>query len=233
VPDQRPESPSSRPGRQGEILTTFTELVAQKGYDVTSLSEIASRLQLSKGTIMYHFGSKAQMLREMSLQYMRLRLAELELIIESVTGNDAQLRVLILALVTSYRDDRASSVAFAREFMRFARDPVMADVRDLRSRYADGLYSLIEQGISEGTFRETDARIVGLQIIGMCSWIWTWFDPDARLSAEEIAAVFIETVLSGLVKGTPRRRPPVSLPAALQELRASARVSGIVLTSVR
>jgi AcrR family transcriptional regulator len=203
-------------------LATFTELVAEKGYDMTSVSEIATRLQLSKGTIMYHFGSKDQMLREMSLQYMRLRLAELKLIMETVEGSDARLQALIVSLVTSYRDDRASSVAFSREFMRFARDPVMDDVRELRRQYAESLQSLLEHGMSEGVFRATDARIVALQIIGMCNWTWTWLRPGGRLSCEEIAAIFAETTLSGLLADPTGSRAAVALPEPIKELRRRA-----------
>jgi AcrR family transcriptional regulator len=208
-----------RPGRQGEILDVFTELVAEKGYDMTSVSDIAGRLQLSKGTIMYHFGSKDQMLREMSLQYMRARTEELRLIEETVEGSDARVHALILSLVTSYRDDRAFSVAFSREFMRFANDEVMKDVRDLRRSYVEKLESLLSEGMDQGVFRRTDARIVALQIIGMCNWTWTWFRPAGRLSADDVATVFAETTLSGLLSDPTQARAPAVLPAAVVELR--------------
>jgi TetR/AcrR family transcriptional regulator, cholesterol catabolism regulator len=219
VGDSERGAKNPRPGRQGDILAAFTELVAEKGYDMTSVAEIATHLQLSKGTIMYHFGSKDQMLREMSLRYMRTRLRELELIIDTVEGSDARIQALILSLVTSYRDDRASSVAFSREFMRFAYEPVMSDVRALRRLYVEKLEAVLEQGMADGLFRKTDARIVALQIIGMCNWTWTWYRPQGRLTCDAIASVFAETTLAGLLSDPGRPRTPAVLPAAISELR--------------
>jgi AcrR family transcriptional regulator len=188
-----------RQGRRRDILDTFTAVVAAQGYDMTSVAEIAERLQLSKGTIMYHFGSKDQMLREMSLGYMERRLRELELIVEEVEDDTERLTALIISLVTSYRDDREASIAFSREFMRFARDPVMDEVRALRRRYVDTLQGCLEAGMAGGTFRDLDAKVVALQIIGMCNWTWTWLTPAGRLSVDEVASTFASTMLSGVL----------------------------------
>lgn len=187
-----------RVGRHDDILVVFTELVARQGYDQTSVSEIAERLQLSKGTVMYHFGSKDQMLRELSLGYMERRLIEIESIVATIAAAPDRLRAVIEALVRSYYDDRDASVAFSREFMRFADEPVMDDVRELRRRYVGLLQQIIEGGITEGSFARTDARVVAFQLVGMCNWLWTWLEPGGRLSYEEICALYADTLLRGL-----------------------------------
>jgi TetR/AcrR family transcriptional regulator, cholesterol catabolism regulator len=189
---------------------------------MTSVSEIADRLQLSKGTIMYHFGSKDQLLRQMSLAYMERRLGELEVIVEELPDHAQQLAGLIASLVTSYRDDRDASIAFSREFVRFASEEVMADVRVLRRRYVAMLQSLLESGAASGSFRPIDAKIVALQIIGMCNWTWTWLRPDGRLSYDEIADVFVSTVLSGVLAGSGEQLAPLALPDRVVELRRAA-----------
>lgn len=189
---------------------------------MTSVAQIAEALQLSKGTIMYHFGAKDQLLKQMSLEYMQRRLHELEVIVESVPTSEGRLYALIASLVTSYGDDRAASVAFSREFMRFANEPVMEDVRTLRRRYVDALQELLEGGMTDGVFRRTDAKIVALQIIGMCTWTWTWLQPDGRLAFDEVAAIFADTVLDGVLADAQSDRAPRRLPEAITELRRSA-----------
>jgi AcrR family transcriptional regulator len=213
---------SPRPGRRGDILATFTSLVAEQGYDGTSVAEIADRLSLSKGTIMYHFGSKDQLLRQMSLDYMERRLRELEVIVDEVPGSGDRVAALIVSLVTAYRDDRAASIAFSREFMRFANEPVMDEVRALRRRYVDTLQSCLEAGIADGTFRDADPKVVALQIIGMCNWAWTWLSPTGRLSFDQVAEIFVDTVLAGMLarpEGAPQLLP---LPAGVTRLRQEA-----------
>ena len=53
------------PGRRSEILDAFVRYVAERGYDRTNIGDIADELGMSKGTIVHHFGTKAQMLREL------------------------------------------------------------------------------------------------------------------------------------------------------------------------
>lgn len=68
----------ARPGRRDEILATFIRHVADRGYDKTNLGDIATELSMSKGTIVHHFGTKAQMLRDDT--YMSRRKRDIQLI---------------------------------------------------------------------------------------------------------------------------------------------------------
>jgi TetR/AcrR family transcriptional regulator, cholesterol catabolism regulator len=190
-----------RQGSQADILKTFTALVAARGYDATSLSDVASALGLSKGTITYHFGSKDQLLKKMSLDYMDRRIAELELISEAFECPVQRLASIIGVIITAYRDDGPATRAFSREFMRFLDDPVMAEARVSRERYTATVRNVVQEGISSGHFRCTNSRIVTLQIFGMCNWGWTWLDPDGELSVQAIADIYVDTLLNGICTG--------------------------------
>lgn len=48
---------------RGEILDVASELFAERGYDATSLREIAARLGITKAALYYHFRSKDDILR--------------------------------------------------------------------------------------------------------------------------------------------------------------------------
>lgn len=195
----RPTSDPAFPGRKRDILRVFTEKVAAHGYDMTSLSEIAAELSISKGTIVHHFVSKDRMLQQLSLGLMQRRLAELQMIMEEVTSNLERIQAIILHLVTAHRDDRAATVAFSREFARFVTSQVMAETVQMRRDYTSIVKGVIDDGIAEGLFQATDSGIVALQIIGMISWSWTWHRPNKRLSPEQIARIFAGTVARGLL----------------------------------
>jgi AcrR family transcriptional regulator len=218
--DQPRAGRKPRPGKQDEILQTFTEKVASKGYDGTSLAEIAAELDLSKGTIMHHYGAKENILRRMSLEYMERRLAELELIAAEYEEPARRLAAIITALITAFRDDRVATQAFSREFMRFAQEPVMDEVRVLRERYSSIVRGELERGMAVGMFRRLDSRVVTLQLIGMCNWGWTWIDPDGPLSVEEIATVYVETVIGGLLVES-GDSPAATLPPSVVAARAN------------
>jgi TetR/AcrR family transcriptional regulator, cholesterol catabolism regulator len=192
---------ASRANRKDEILGTFAELVAERGYDEVSLRDIAERLDMSKGTILHHFGSKDRMLERLHADYMTRRLAEAEAILTKLHSPTARLSAIVHQLMVAEGDDRSSTVAFAREIMRFASEETMRDVRGMRARYTRLLRDIVRQGMEEGTFVVGNPDIVTLQIFGMCNWSWTWYRPGGRWTAEEIAGTFVQTLLGGLERG--------------------------------
>jgi AcrR family transcriptional regulator len=209
-----------RPGRQQDILDVFTDLVASRGYDETSISEIAGALGISKGTIMHHYGSKERILEAMSLRYMNQRLLELDVILEEYERAPQRLAAVILTIVTGLRDDYAATRAFSREFMRFVDDPVMDEVRRLRAKFTSTVRSIIVQGVEEGSLQSRSPKILTLQILGMCNWNWTWLHPLGPLDAEEIARLYIEHLMYGL---TTRDQPDDVLPSELHPRIAALR----------
>jgi AcrR family transcriptional regulator len=187
-----------RPSRKSEILDRAAELIATKGYDETSLRELAEVMGMSKGTILHHYGTKERLLERIHESYMKRRLAEAELILAAFDTPAERLAALVYQLMLLQASDRSATVAFAREIVRFASDDLMEDVRHMRGRYSELLEDVISQGVEQGDFNTADPQVVALMIFGMCNWSWTWFDTEGRLSAEAIAEIFTRTLLHGI-----------------------------------
>jgi TetR/AcrR family transcriptional regulator, cholesterol catabolism regulator len=193
-----------RKSKRNEILRCFTELVAERGYDEVSVRDVAEALAISKGTILHHFGSKEAILEQINNDYMRRRLAEARDYLPGLDDPVDELQAFICQLMFSQQDDRAATVAFSREIVRSASEPVMAEVRQLRDEFSAVLIDILERGIRSGAFADADPRLTALQVFGMTNWAWTWFKPGGRRTAEEIANQFSRTVIGGLAPGAAR-----------------------------
>ncbi len=186
---------SSKP----DILRVFARHVADLGYDEVSLRMVAEELGISKGTIVHHYQSKDRLLEAVHREYMQRRLAEAHVILEQIEGPAEQVVALISQLLIAQRDDRAATVAFAREFVRFSSLKVMHDVRAMRAEYTAIIRNVIANGIEQGVFRSGSPDLVTLQIFGMCNWTWTWLRPDVPWPIIEIVDTWTGVLLSGLV----------------------------------
>ena len=60
-----------RNNARDDILRVFAEMVARNGYAGTSIGDVAAALGLSKGTVVYHFNSKLELLEGVHLAYIR------------------------------------------------------------------------------------------------------------------------------------------------------------------
>ena len=54
--------PSNTDARRTQITQGFMKVLSAKGYDKTSMPEVAAAAQLSQGLIHYHFKNKLQIL---------------------------------------------------------------------------------------------------------------------------------------------------------------------------
>ena len=187
-----------RRNRKADIVTCFAQLVAERGYDAVSLRDVAEALEMSKGTILHHFRSKDRLLEQVHADYMRRRLAEAHAFLSELDSPADQVRALIYQLIYAQAGDRAATVAFAREIVRFASEEVMEDVRRMRDEYTALMRDAIARGIERGQFAQADPTIVSLQIFGMCNWSWTWYRPEGAWSADELAESFSTILFRGL-----------------------------------
>ena len=191
----------ARKSRRGAILRSFTEMVAERGYDEVSVRDVAEDLDISKGTVLHHFGNKEALLEEMNAVYMRRRLTEAKKFLAEFTAPIDQLQMIVYQLMLSQQADRAATVAFSREIVRSASDELMADVRTMRDQYSQIVIEIIARGIKQGDFAKVDTRLTALQIFGMCNWAWTWFVPTGSKTATEIAEQYCRTLIGGLSPG--------------------------------
>jgi AcrR family transcriptional regulator len=127
----------ARRNRKADIVRCFAGLVAERGYDAVSLRDVAETLEMSKGTILHHFRSKDRLLEQVHSDYMRRRLAEAHTFLAELASPTDQVRALVYQLIYAQAQDRAATVAFAREIARFASEEVMADVRRMRDEYTE------------------------------------------------------------------------------------------------
>ena len=187
-----------RASSRGQLLHAFTELVAERGYDDTSISDVAAVVGVSKGTIVHHFQNKQQMLELSHLDYIQRRLREAYLVMETVPDVPRQLAGMIHCLFRAHRYDYAANKAFLREFTRFATGG-SPELRALRDEYTSIVAGILRRGVSTGTLRDVDVRLTSLQLFGMCNYAWTWYRPEGSQTPEQIAVTFANNLLGGLL----------------------------------
>jgi AcrR family transcriptional regulator len=158
----------------------------------------AAELNLSKGTIVHHFGNKETLLREVHVAYFARRFAEADFVLAQLKDPGSRLVAMIYALLAAHRDDRAASLACLRELVRYFDGDLTGYVREQRTRYTAIVGDIVRDGVDEGLFHTADPKMSALQIFGMCNYAWTRYEPGGSQSAEEIARLFARNILGGL-----------------------------------
>src|SRR5580704_12689068 len=101
-----------------EILRTAARLFQQRGYDATSMNDVAAALKLSKGGLYHHFQSKDEILFEIMNHAMEITQERVLNPVRGITDPEDRLRALIrlhIEVVLSPRDREITVMLHEKE----------------------------------------------------------------------------------------------------------------------
>ena len=200
---QAPRSPTggyAPEATRQAIIDSALKLFGAKGYAVTSVQEITEAAGVTKGAFYHHFESKEELLRLIHDEFVDLQLALLKTALAEDKDPALRVRELLRALLESTAKYQTNVTVFYLE-RRHLTGPRLRALRRKRDEFDRLFLEVFERGIGEGVFREDlDAHVVSLGILGMCAYVHQWYRPGGQFTAEQIADMYAEMTLAGLVK---------------------------------
>jgi AcrR family transcriptional regulator len=183
-----------------ELLDKATELFAAKGYEGTSLQDIADAVGVSRPALYHYVASKDDLLAMLVDQISR-GLAEVlaELAARADLTPAEKLRSLTELLVRQ-RAAHPDQFRILDRSETVLPEPSKADHSEAKRRVLHEMVSVIDDGVAAGDFRPVDSRTAALSLLGMCNWVAWWFRPGSDV--EPVVATitqFAESMLDSRV----------------------------------
>ena len=179
--------------RREQLIDVARTLFAERGYDATSIEEIAASAQVSKPVVYEHFGGKEGLYaviidRELTLIYSTIVNA-----LESDPSPSAVVEHAALALLTYIEDntDGFRIISSENDRSRGTYSTLLADVAVQVSGILDRQFT--EHGI--------DARFAPLyaqMLVGIVAMPAQWWLLDRTMTKEEVAAHMVNLAWNGL-----------------------------------
>jgi AcrR family transcriptional regulator len=193
-PSKRAKKPARKAGNGTDqrILETATQLFRERGYEGTSLGEIASRVGITAAGLYWHYSNKAEILFA-ALEAAQKELAELTALPSNDLTPPEQLaeftRRHLLAQID--RVEYAELYAFGpAQLLKPLSAAQRRKLRAMERKHLDRLEEILRAGTAEGSFSVEHVAPVAFAIIGMCEYVIHWFKPDKTLSREQLADVY-------------------------------------------
>ena len=189
-----------KPGFQkAKMLEAARKLFWEKGYNATSMREIATSYGCRAANIYNFFSDKEEILFEVLREEMEKIIHPIKHLEEDDhTSPVEQLRFVIeshLKVTLSYR--RSSGLLFdvAMDSLSPAKRKTIIDFRDTYDRI---IRKVIGRGIDTGYFPEVDVRLAGFMIASMITRTRIWFHPKKGVSVSELADFISQFAFNGL-----------------------------------
>lgn len=180
VADQLVSDPASARGR---LLTEAAKLFRDKGYERTTVRDLAAAVGIQSGSLFHHFRSKEEILKAVMVETIQLNTAIMRTAVDAAETDQDKLRALIHAELDSVIGQTGEAMAVLvfewRSLSPVGQKEVLA-LRDIYEQlWLDVLAALKKSGVIAA-----DPFVVRRLLTGALSWTVTWFRQGGEMDME-------------------------------------------------
>ncbi len=179
--------------REGMVYAA-AKVFAQRGYDQTTMQDLAASMGLATGALYHYFGSKEQLLIRICDQLMEPLLTRAREITLSDDPPRDQLRALVHLWVADVVEYRDHMLVFQQERHAIESGAQWRSVRESRKAFERLVEHALDQADATGR-TGMDRRLTLVALLGMVNHTAQWYRPRGRLSPDEIADGYLELLL--------------------------------------
>lgn len=168
--------------RRQQIISQAASLFARKGFDATSIRDIAAASGILSGSLYHHFASKEEIFVGVHEAGMKLLIERVTAAIETATTPWDRLSAAAAAHCAALLEDGDYMVMVAPTFPE-----TTGDLRAELVRQRDDYEAILSRLIDDLDLpAEIHRPIFRLHFLGALNWTRTWYRPGTGISPEEI-----------------------------------------------
>lgn len=174
IAEQLVSDPASARGR---LLNEAARLFRDKGYERTTVRDLAAAVGIQSGSLFHHFRTKEEILKAVMVETIRLNTALMQAAAHQADSAREKLRALIRAELESINGQTGEAMAVLVYEWRSLSESSQAEVLELRDIYEDLWLSTLQQ-LSKEHQLGADPFITRRMLTGALSWTVTWYRPE-------------------------------------------------------
>jgi AcrR family transcriptional regulator len=198
---------TGRRGRPGHSLDSLLDVAVavfiERGYEATSMDELAARLGVTKSAIYHHVPSKVELLR-LALDR---ALDTLFAVTEEPGATTGRAIDRLEHVVRGSVRVLAAELPFVTLLLRVRGNSEVERTALQRRREFDRVVTgLVRAAEEEGDVRpDVDPAVTSRLLFGTVNSLTEWYRPDGELTPDELADALVTTAFEGLRGGQPGR----------------------------
>ena len=191
------------------IYQTAARVIHKKGYDATSLNDIADAVGVTKGGLYHYIDGKKNLL--FKIMSYALDLLEVRVMKPSAELPEAeqQLRAVLARHTELILDEGIEMTILLDESAGLTAEDLHL-ITERRVKYYKFVRAILQRLQEEGKLHAVEVTIATHNLIGQLQWLARWYNPKGRLTREQVIQEFTKSVLLALLR--PRARKPITPP---------------------
>ncbi len=183
--------------RKTIIFREAARLFKERGYNGTTLRELAKRAGVKGASIYYHFSSKQDILY-MIMEYTMSNLTnKVKIAIENEITPLEKLRTAIRFHIEYHTVDMDETYVADAELRNLEPENFKKIVK-MRNDYETIFRSLMTEGIEAGLMEIDNISLASKALLQMCTGVSYWFNPDGTQTISEVADSYVNLFCWGV-----------------------------------
>ncbi|WOB07621.1 TetR/AcrR family transcriptional regulator [Piscinibacter gummiphilus] len=196
----RKPAPAEGGMREEQLVTIAASLFAQKGYEGTSLRDIAEQAGITKAALYYWFPEKEALFQRVVAGRMAALVERVTTAVAAVSDPLEKIRVFLLCSAEHIDRDRAGWISSSNTFWsNFDPEQRQAVVPE-RDRFERLLRQCVSDAVAQGALRDIDPALATRLLLSGVNYLPRWHKPGGPLSAVQVVEQYLDMVLNGLSK---------------------------------
>jgi TetR/AcrR family transcriptional regulator, cholesterol catabolism regulator len=193
--------------RRLQICMTAARPFVERGFDATSVSDVAAALGVTKAGLYHHINSKEDLLFDIvSLGMDWLDEAVIKPV-QGIRDPEERLREILErhAILTACNE---GWITILLDEIHALRPAQRRKIENRKRDYVKLVSGTLRELKAAGRLRDVDPTVGALGVLGMIVWLPRWVQPRGRTSCEQVANQIATLALNGLLlpEGRTRRR---------------------------
>ena len=194
---QKKSAPNNE--RLAEIYRTAAQIILRKGYDATSVNDIANALGMTKAGLYHYINGK----KELLFDIMNFGLWELDEEVaapaRAVRDPAERLRFIIGAHARLVTRGQGAITILVDEVTALT-PAQQRKITQSKRKYFDFLRGTLDELKAAGKMQDVNTTAAAFSLLGMINWLSRWFQQGGALTEEQAAGQIVKIALHGLMR---------------------------------
>lgn len=183
------------------VFEVAAEVFHRKGYDNTSMSDVATAAGLTKAGLYHHVSSKESLLFTVLDSGLDFTESYVLKPLDSIADPLDRLKAMIdrhLRLVLEERNLEVTGLLHECKTLS-ASDRTRINRR--KKEYVRMTTKLVGDVVKKYEVKDVNPKLAAFALLGMLNWTYQWYKPSGSSSREEIVETFQQIFLQGILGG--------------------------------
>src|ERR1051326_2853889 len=184
---------------RNRVFEVAAEVFHRKGYDNTSMSDIASAAGLTKAGLYHHISSKESLLYTVLDYGLDLTQAYVLEPLEHISDPLERLRTMIDLHLRLVLQERNLEVTGLLHECKTLSSSDRAKINRRKKEYVRIATNLIAEVTKKYNVNNLNPKLAAYALLGMLNWTYQWYRPSGSNTREEIVEMFQQIFLQGIL----------------------------------